>query len=112
MQSWRRTLEGKALACVVDTHKRDVGICCPAFWQHEFKTWFDGQDILKVFVCNVGLGETSVPDYLNGLITCMRTTLAYAGACKKAVHPLGHISFVPNASDFKAADDWSIADSL
>ena len=81
----------------LDKRKQDVCICCPAFWQQEFKRWFDDQDVEKVYPDIKSVEKIEFHDDVNEKITNMRSKLSYTSAYKKKEHSFGQISFIPKA---------------
>ena len=89
------------MVCALDKRKQDVSICCPAFWQQGLGSWFDGQDVVKIYPDNAGFDKAEFQDDVNEKIANMRSKLSYTSACKRKAHCFGQISFISKANGFK-----------
>ena len=65
------------MVCAVIKRKQDGSICCPAFWQQEFKGWFDGQDVVKVYPDKEGLDMNVFQNDVHEKTTQMMSKLSY-----------------------------------
>ena len=63
--------------------------CCSAYWHLEFKTWFNDQDVVKVYPDKTSVIKVEFQDDVNEKINNMWSKLSYTGDCKRNDHSFG-----------------------